>query len=174
MPWTALARKCTRFVMGSKPLALVVFSVSSTLFALGTASARADAIDFPPDDCPRGSVPQASHAGPYCQPAVCASNSDCSGDPWARCAELGVCIESRTGYSRSGPFTIDAVVAGCDSERDCPAGSRCEIAPRCAGPGQTVWATIVGGAAAGVLALIGLVVWIAQRRQRGEAKSAKP
>src|SRR5262245_44352945 len=104
--------------------------------ALGALSlspgAAADAVMPPPDNCPPGSVGEASHNGPWCRPTTCTTDADCDKlrtyeQPAVPrvCREQPLCIESRTEPNRSGwrsrePITRQLALSTCSSGASCP------------------------------------------------------
>ncbi|MCB9594752.1 MAG: hypothetical protein H6719_18675 [Sandaracinaceae bacterium] len=98
------------------------------------AVASADRVPPPPSDCPRGSIAQTSHSGPTCEPSVCASTADCSGDTPA-CEEVALCVESETytpgGHGTDGQPAQRDVARGACVDGACPGGGTCRVAQRC-------------------------------------------
>lgn len=67
---------------------LLVLTVAS--MALVARSARADAVEPPPTNCPDGTVGGSSHSGPYCALDSCSTDTDCaSGEV---CQPTSLCI----------------------------------------------------------------------------------
>jgi hypothetical protein len=97
------------------------------------AGARADAIRPAPTDCPTGTLPRSSHAGPHCELAPPCAEGEC-GDDMA-CIEVGVCIrEVECGGLRppSAPPCSERHTAGqCDATGACPDGATCVRHPMC-------------------------------------------
>jgi hypothetical protein len=123
------------------------------ILVLATASpAAADVVGPPPDNCPNGSYPDSSHAGPTCWPTVCTSNNECtSGEV---CVERALCIEPVQGWGRGGQFTLDHAVTSCDGSGVCPPGASCMTNHRC----MPRVATLTQGVPASSFAIAGVVV----------------
>ena len=152
----------------------VVLPVSLWLVLL-PAVAAADVVPAPPSDCPDGSTARTSHAGGYCAPSTCSSDSDC--EEGESCAEHPLCVEQRTGYSRGGEFQVNHAVASCAGGASCPSGSSCETAKRCVSPGASGGggcSTQGPGAvttAAVVLSAVAIVAAVALLRKRRRARA---
>lgn len=117
----------------------------ATAVVLVAGVARADAIMAPPPDCPPGSHGESSHTDTICSPTDCTTDAECTGPGTGTDAEvctpaLGLCIESRTRAmggllppDMAGRMvTYDVASTSCSTPADCPAGTTCVIASRCA------------------------------------------
>jgi hypothetical protein len=104
------------------------------LVLVGSAAiARADAVAPPPTGCPRGTHGESSHTGPYCAPALCTTDADCTGG--ATCQDETMCIAQQAcgglGFD-AGPFPdggfpppcmFDSVHGLCESGGACTTGT---------------------------------------------------
>lgn len=117
------------------------------LVVLWAATASADAVMGPRDDCPVGSIGRfGGHAGPFCAPHTCENDAGCAGfdgaaylggdGPYA-CRSAGVCVHDQT-YTTGGRVmgqqtqqrTRQVVRGTCETDADCAVGT-CEVADRC-------------------------------------------
>lgn len=96
-------------------------------FCWMSAPAFADVVMPPPSQCPEGSKPTTSHAGPTCEPTTCKKDKDCKSGQ--RCVSWPLCVEKRRGYSHGFPFTVMHATAVCP-KNTCAKGS-CQKAMRC-------------------------------------------
>jgi MYXO-CTERM domain-containing protein len=160
----------------------------SLVIAFGLAShARADVVGPPPTDCPSGSVGASTHSGPYCAPADCHTDMDCTGG--ATCQPMAVCI-AQQACGGNGSFvdvglypdggaipacTVDAmhgfcgVGAICSMGGACPTRTVCYAPPSATPPASGGCRCQVGAREAGgltVVGLAGLALVIAARRRR--------
>ncbi len=118
----------------------------------------ADAIEPPPEDCPRGSEGTSSHAGDWCEPTECDGPDDCE---LACQPEIGLCItreEVSCGGMAIEPCTTTREEAHgrCTTSADCEVGD-CEIADRCVG-GRVPDCDCSAGASVGALGAVALVL----------------
>lgn len=130
---------------------LLVGLLAFSLAALGhVASARADALEPPPTDCPEGSAGQTTRRGGYCAwtpcTGACPSDTDgpalvCSGSEVALCVQT---IEYPAAEVQQGPAlrtlpaeTRQVVLGPCGAGGACGSGQRCERARVCVPPGSS-------------------------------------
>ena len=104
-------------------------------FLLGLQIASADVVNMPPEDCPPGAIGTSSHAGEWCKPNYCQSDTDCSDGN--SCLEVPICV-SRTeepcggiGADSGCTFTKTKVHDVCLESEACTTGE-CETAMVCA------------------------------------------
>lgn len=164
----------------------------SSLLLLLCADAHADKVMPPPEDCPVGSEGESSHAGPYCRPLDCGSDTDCEGG--RVCREQPLCMKTRayrerhdnqehtrqevTGVCGEGGACLDP--SSCQAGKRCvaaaaapspatpPPASRPQPAPAPQVPPKASGCAVEGGVGAPVLplVLVALVVLALQRRAR--------
>ena len=121
-------------------LGTTLAAVLSLAVLLSPASAGADAVSPPPDDCPAGSEGTASHCGAYCRPIACNDDSDC--DDGKSCLEQSLCIYQIEGPcggwipQDAGVEYYDAVNGICSDGAACNSG-QCQAIKVCAAAGTT-------------------------------------
>lgn len=167
------------------------------------ASARADAVAAPPDDCPVGALGETSHAGTWCAPTTCTSDATCEAQHggWGGevrtlvCRPAGLCVRSEQydpgGLRAEGEvvrLTRTVVEGACGGDADCTGSARCEVTPRCVSPSLPELVAHRAGcgcaiaprsrSVAGVLLLLaaglGLGARARRRRQLGGAGTRAP
>lgn len=106
-------------------MVLRVFMVLGVFSA--APSARADVVSMPPTDCPAGTLPATSHAGPHCSFAPPCSAADCGAG--TTCTEVGFCVRDvPCGGLRAPddrPCTEQHVGAACGALGHCADGETC-------------------------------------------------
>ncbi|MBX3274024.1 MAG: hypothetical protein KF729_27410 [Sandaracinaceae bacterium] len=159
----------------------------AALVSLAHARASADRVPPPPADCPRGSVGQTSHAGPYCAPTSCEGGRGC--ERGQRCEEIALCIarERYTPHSRlagdAPRATYRDVARGPCVDGACPRGGTCRRAPRCVSgggarslstgrPGEPMPGCRAGAGRAAPTAPLALVLFTLLARARRRAPRA--
>jgi hypothetical protein len=130
----------------SRFMVLALFSWLSIL--IHPAAGHADAVEGPPDNCPAGSDPATSHAGPHCRPRPsCMTDLTC--DTGQACEEVRLCVVSvpcgGRGFPDSGPCFEPHVMGRCAADGSCAVGT-CLIQNACIAPGSAS-----GGCACGVM-----------------------
>ncbi|MBI4699786.1 MAG: hypothetical protein HY744_01245 [Deltaproteobacteria bacterium] len=100
------------------------------------ATARADALPPPPENCPPGSTGQTGHCGVYCAPRVCSDVSQCQ--PGEVCQEQPLCIGQLQGPCGNvppdaAPEYIDTVEGYCHAQAPCVKG-QCQKRKVCSPP----------------------------------------
>jgi hypothetical protein len=112
------------------PLAAALIALALTSSgALSPCHARADVVEAPPPDCPRGLRGESSHGGPYCMLDLCAAGGVCTDG--RSCVRRSYCIVRRTGVSIGGPFVEDTATMRCTDDADCGGTGDCIEAPVC-------------------------------------------
>ena len=107
--------------------------VALLLLAPG-ASARADVVDRPPDDCPPSSVADTCHGGPFCKLVTCTVNTDCSDG--ATCQDVMACIGgiSCGGLEGGGDPPIPTTTGPCKEGGTCDGEAMCKPVKQCVEP----------------------------------------
>jgi hypothetical protein len=114
--------------------------------ALVSTRARADAVPPPPNDCPAGSQGETCHGSPYCQPAACKTDADCT--TGQTCAVVSLCISMTSCFGSVAPpdggsntIPEQNVVGPCNADGTCDGvgggGASCTPVRVCATPGDT-------------------------------------
>ena len=118
----------------------------SSVVAVSGGIAHADAIDSPPEDCPRGSTGTSSHTDTYCMPSSCIASTDCTPpsdigtERELVCSpSVGLCLETRTAIPGGrfpddivpGPISYDVAHGACTTDTDCVAPAHCVVMSRC-------------------------------------------
>lgn len=97
--------------------------VVGVIMGAAMPAARADAIS-PPPACPPGSQGRSSHAGEWCEPAACQSDSDCSKlggscRPWRVCTRAAKAQHGGLrGFDRP-PMDVTLAVGSCAPDEAC-------------------------------------------------------
>ncbi len=104
---------------------LVLSWVLATM--LWISAARADVIRPPPEQCPDGSRPTSTHAGPHCTPRDCENGEPC--DEGLECQRVPLCVVERRFVSRAGPSSTRVIEGACP-DGSCAAGE-CQQMPVC-------------------------------------------
>ncbi len=129
---------------------LLVGLLAFSLAALDLASARADALEPPPTDCPEGSSGQTTRRGGYCAWTPCTGT--CSGDANGQAlvcsgSEVALCVQTMEYPAvevQQGPVlrslpaeTREVALGPCGAGGVCGSGQRCERARVCVPPGSS-------------------------------------
>jgi MYXO-CTERM domain-containing protein len=147
---------------------------------LWAASAQADVVRPPPQDCPVGSIGQTGHGGPYCAAARCSASAPCR---TGVCQQTKLCLLMRTmgGGRRIEPRPpVETVTGSCAGNKKCSVG-KCESVRVCvpkatrarqgeltlAGCGCTVGQAGVVGCPLLLGALVVVLALVRRRRRRG-------
>lgn len=186
MPWGSFRFRPPGSIACMRLLSVVTCSMlTMVVFA---APARADVIGAPPTDCPSGTVGSSTHSGPYCAPATCHNDMDCTGG--ATCQPMAICVAQQPCggnssfvdvglYPDGGAIpacTVEAVHGYCGVGAICAMGGMCQTRMVCYAPPSAPTTSggchcSVGAPAASGLAVAGLaalaVVIGARRRRRG-------
>lgn len=145
------------------PCATATLLASLGLLAVPSA-ANADAIDAPPDDCPRGSTGTSSHTDTYCMPSSCTASANCTApsdigtERELVCTpSVGLCIETRTAMPGGrfpdgvvpSPITYDVAHGACTTDADCTTPAHCVVMSRCTPRTATEFVTRALGCSVG-------------------------
>lgn len=110
-----------------------VLGVLLTELLLGVGIALADEVPPPPADCPYGTQPDASHAGPHCALATPCTSDSCPGG--MACMSSDYCVlDVPCGglHGRGEPPCTEAHVTGvCGAAGACSGGAHCVHHPVC-------------------------------------------
>jgi len=114
----------------------VLAAMLSLVMLFGSATARADAVEPPPENCPAGTYPTSGHCGPHCIADTCSQDSVC--DEGGSCVERSLCVFQFQGpcgnHLPDAATTVhDAVAAACGSGGTCSKG-KCQTLDVCAVP----------------------------------------
>lgn len=114
--------------MKSRPLATYTLSA---LVLLWGATARADVVGPPPDDCPAGyTSPSTCHGGAHCRLIRCVDNSKCSSG--SSCQQHRLCIKRiNCSGMKPTPTWVDSVTGSCQGGSACGDGSSCTTVKIC-------------------------------------------
>lgn len=146
--------------------------MSALVLVMIAATAQADAVGPPPEDCPAGSVPRTDHAGPHCLALDCDSDADCPTDEGYECAARPLCIEHQAGVQGVGEqaFERDVAHSFCADDGACDRGA-CDRGKRCVRPSLSTHVARgcgcgVGGpdAPPGLALLTAIALFVVRRR----------
>ena len=102
-------------------------SLATTIAILSCASLAAA------DDCPPGSKYKTEDGFSYCEPSVCANDTQCS--PGEKCASYPLCVQ--VGTTKQGAALGDAgakrlvATQRCGPDNTCPDTTVCSVLSRC-------------------------------------------
>jgi hypothetical protein len=149
---------------------------------LWTATAHADVVDMPPEDCPPGSMGQTGHSGTWCEATACDGDGACEE---GTCREYGLCVvveERECGGQQPDTaepctFTVHEALGPCDEPSDCDRGT-CEVVDRCVrggafGAGGCGCAQVPSGRVAFGVGLVALAGAAWARRRGVRASTAR-
>lgn len=109
-------------------LCLAMLALAGVLFVGATAGA--DVVSPPPEECPVGSSGHTCHGGPYCGLSECTDDSRC--DDGMTCQEVQLCVGSHQCPGRIDEGTTHQTSEGlCGEGGECDSGA-CETVRICA------------------------------------------
>jgi MYXO-CTERM domain-containing protein len=169
LPLSLATRPARADVIRERPMACPRGTVSY-VDHLGEACLAA-----PPATCPTGSVPESTRAGPLCiadKPSR--YGADCPGNAGRR--DIALCVETVQVPEFYGSRAVSVARSACGPNKECPAGTSCEVDLRCAAdlsraPPHRSCACARPGAAgastgAGVATLVAIALFGARRRRK--------
>ena len=120
-----------RLLLGPAPTAVLVALVAT----LAVATARADAVPPPPDDCLEGTTGDTCHGGIFCRARGCTDGSQCDGGELCEDRELCVGqVDCAGGWDPdAGPSYTNTVEATCEGGAACAEGT-CQTVKVCVPP----------------------------------------
>lgn len=138
----------------TSPLRRLVPALTAALLALGmtgmAATAQADAVPMPPEDCMEGTTGDSCHGGIYCGPSNCTDGSQC--DSGEVCEDRELCIgqiDCTGGWDpEAGPFYSDTVEGSCAGGAACSSGT-CQTLKVCVSPATTSGGGTTSGGSSG-------------------------
>jgi len=116
------------------PAALTA-ALAAVVITMGSATAHADAVPPPPEDCMEGTTGDTCHGGIFCRPRTCTDVSGCNDSEL--CEERELCIgqiDCTGGWDpEAGPFYSDTVEGSCPGGAPCVEGT-CQTVKVCVSP----------------------------------------
>lgn len=92
--------------------------------------ALADVVGDPPPSCPTGSSPNVCHGGPFCEPAFCMDDGDCTGG-WT-CQDVNACVGEVNCGGGGRPSPTETFEGACKPDSTCDvAGATCQARRQC-------------------------------------------